>query len=50
MKKMKNIHISKRYNMKFTPVKVNLYNFFKLPLAFFGGVRVQSITDNEVVV
>jgi hypothetical protein len=36
--------------MKFTPAKVNLYNFFKLPLAFFGGVRVQSITDNEVVV
>jgi len=36
--------------MKFTPAKVNFYNFFKLPLAFFGGVRVQSITDNKVVV
>ncbi|UAM99679.1 DUF4442 domain-containing protein [Polaribacter litorisediminis] len=36
--------------MKFTPAKVNLYNFFKLPLAFFGGVRVRSITENEVVV
>ncbi|WP_397446322.1 DUF4442 domain-containing protein [Polaribacter sp. R77954] len=36
--------------MKFTPVKVNFFNLFKLPLAFFGGVRVKSITDNEVVV
>ncbi|WP_439131648.1 DUF4442 domain-containing protein [Polaribacter sp.] len=36
--------------MKFTPTKVNLFNLFKLPLAYFGGVRVQSITDNEVVV
>lgn len=36
--------------MKFTPAKVNFFNFFKLPLAFFAGVRVQSITDNEVVV
>ncbi|MDD7914541.1 DUF4442 domain-containing protein [Polaribacter ponticola] len=36
--------------MKFTPVKVNFFNLIKLPLAFFGGVRVRSITDNEVVV
>ena len=36
--------------MKFTPTKVNFFNFFKLPLAFFGGVKVKSITDNEVVV
>ena len=36
--------------MKFTPAKVNFFNFFKLPLAFFGGVKVKSITDNEVVV
>ena len=36
--------------MKFTPAKVNFFNFFKLPLAFLGGVRVLSITDNEVVV
>lgn len=36
--------------MKFTPTKVNIFNFFKLPLAFLGGVRVRSITDNEVVV
>ena len=36
--------------MKFTPAKVNFFNLLKLPLAFFGGVRVQSITDQEVVV
>ena len=36
--------------MKFTPAKVNFFNFLKLPLAFFGGVRVKSITDKEVVV
>ena len=36
--------------MKFTPAKVNFFNFIKLPLAFFGGVRVKSITDKEVTV
>jgi hypothetical protein len=36
--------------MKFTPAKVNFFNFFKLPLAFFGGVKVKTITDTEVVV
>ncbi len=36
--------------MKFTPARVNFFNLFKLPLAFFAGVRVQSITANEVVV
>jgi hypothetical protein len=36
--------------MKFTPAKVNFFNFIKLPLAFLGGVRVRSITDKEVVV
>ena len=36
--------------MKFTPAKVNFFNFIKLPLAYFGGVRVQSITDKEVIV
>jgi hypothetical protein len=36
--------------MKFTPAKVNFFNFIKLPLAFFGGVRVKSISENEVVV
>ena len=36
--------------MKFTPFKVNVFNLIKLPLAFFGGVRVRVITDSEVVV
>ena len=36
--------------MKFTPVKVNFFNFIKLPLAYLGGVRVQSITEKEAVV
>lgn len=36
--------------MKFTPAKVNFFNLIKLPLAYFGGVRVKSITDSEVVV
>ena len=36
--------------MKFTPLKVNLFNLIKLPLAYFGGVRVLTITDTEVVV
>ena len=36
--------------MKFTPTKVNLYTLVKLPLAYFGGVRVQSISDEEVTV
>ena len=36
--------------MKFTPIKVNLFNLVKLPLAYLGGVRVSAITDTEVVV
>ncbi|MHB0755827.1 DUF4442 domain-containing protein [Polaribacter sp. M15] len=36
--------------MKFTPAKVNFFNLFKLPLAFFGGVWVKSINNKEVVV
>tara|TARA_B110001454_G_C12588436_1_gene379128 strand:+ start:155 stop:610 length:456 start_codon:yes stop_codon:yes gene_type:complete len=36
--------------MKFTPIKVNLFNLLKLPLAYLGGVRVSAITDTEVVV
>jgi len=30
--------------MKFTPFKLNLYMFFKLPSAFWCGVRAKSIT------
>jgi hypothetical protein len=33
--------------MKFTPFKLNLYMFFKLPSAFWAGVRVKSITSDE---
>ena len=36
--------------MKITPAKVNFFNFIKLPLAYLGGVRVQSITDREAIV
>ncbi|WGH76920.1 DUF4442 domain-containing protein [Tenacibaculum tangerinum] len=36
--------------MKFTPRKVNAFLFFKLPAAFFTGVRLQSITNNSAVV
>ncbi len=36
--------------MKITPQKINLYMLFKLPSAFFCGVRVVSISDTEAVV
>ncbi len=36
--------------MEFTPVKLNLFSFFKLPAAFWSGVRVQSISDTICVV
>ncbi len=36
--------------MKLTPIKVNLFNLVKLPLAYLGGVRVRAITNTEVVV
>ena len=29
--------------MDFTPAKLNFFTFFKLPAAFWSGVRVQSI-------
>ena len=41
---------SNKEEMKFTPRKVNLFNLTKLPLAYFGGVRVKSISDDEVIV
>lgn len=31
--------------MKFTPSKLNTFMFFKLPSAFWGGVRVKSIEE-----
>ncbi len=36
--------------MKFTPRKVNTFLFFKLPAAFFTGVRLKSLSDDAAVV
>lgn len=33
--------------MKITARKINTFLFFKLPLAWIGGVRVQEIMDNH---
>ncbi|MEQ3690227.1 MAG: DUF4442 domain-containing protein [Flavobacterium sp.] len=35
--------------MKFTPSKLNTFVFFKLPSAFWSGVRVKSITEEKCV-
>ena len=35
--------------MKFTPAKLNTFLFFKLPSAFWSGVRVKVIEDNTCV-
>ena len=37
-------------NMEFTPVKLNTYTFFKLPAAFWSGVRVKSISAETCIV
>ncbi|MAD96020.1 MAG: thioesterase [Flavobacteriaceae bacterium] len=36
--------------MTITPGKINRFMLFKLPLAFFGGVRVQSLSKEEATV
>ena len=36
--------------MKITPSKINTFMLFKLPLAYFGGVRVVSINEKTVIV
>ena len=36
--------------MEFTPVKLNTYTFFKLPAAFWSGVRVKSISAQTCMV
>ena len=36
--------------MEFTPVKLNTYTFFKLPAAFWSGVRVKQITPETCMV
>ncbi len=36
--------------MKFTPRKINTFLFFKLPAAFFTGVRLTSLTNDKAIV
>ena len=36
--------------MKFTPKKINTFLLFKLPAAFFTGVRVKSISESSAIV
>jgi hypothetical protein len=35
--------------MEFSPSKLNAYTFFKLPAAYWSGVRVKSITEEVCV-
>lgn len=35
--------------MKFTPLKINTFLLFKLPSAYFTGVRLKSISENKTV-
>ena len=36
--------------MEFTPLKLNVFLFFKLPSAFWSGVRVKSISKEQCIV
>jgi hypothetical protein len=36
--------------MKITPGKINTFMLFKLPLAYFGGVRVKILSNDKAVV
>ena len=36
--------------MQITPRKINSFMLFKLPLAYFGGVRVKSISETDSIV
>ena len=36
--------------MKITPSKVNAFMFFKLPLGWWSGMRVKTLTDTTAVV
>ncbi len=36
--------------MKITPSKINNFMLFKLPMAYFGGVRVISIEERSAIV
>lgn len=35
--------------MKLSPSKINTFNLFKLPAAYFSGVRVKAISDSKCV-
>jgi hypothetical protein len=35
--------------MRFTPRKINLFLLLKLPSAYFSGVRIVSVSENEVI-
>ncbi len=39
-----------QYFMELSPSKLNSFLFFKLPSAFWSGVRVKSISDSKCVV
>ncbi len=36
--------------MEFTPAKLNIFLFLKLPAAFWSGVRVKSISEGQCIV
>lgn len=36
--------------MKITPSRINTFMFFKLPLAYLGGVRVKLLTNDKAIV
>ena len=36
--------------MKITPKKINVFMLFKLPLAYVGGVRVKTVSEEESTV
>lgn len=36
--------------MKITPRKINSFMFFKLPLAYFGGVRLAILNEKSAIV
>ncbi len=40
----------KSIEMEFSPSKINLFLFFKLPAAFWCGVRVKSLSNEKCIV
>jgi hypothetical protein len=40
----------KKISMKITPKKINTFMLFKLPLAYFGGVRVHFLNEKKAIV